>query len=528
MNVPLTPLRCLERALDQFADQTAVVCGAKTFTYGQFGERCQRLASALPGHGIEKGDRVAFLSFNTHKLLEGYYGVAQAHAVFMPLNVRLTAAELGVILNHSGAKAVCFEHDFAGVVEQLRASCTSVRRWVSLEGGHHLAGLHYEQLIEEGRPEPADIFAYDENAAAELFYTSGATGTPKGVVLTHRNLYLHALMLLSIPRPVEATVDLHTMPLYHANGWGRPQLATMMGWKQVMVRRFEPPAVFRLIEAHKATEMSLAPVMANMLLDAPERTGHDLSSMKRIMLGGAPAAPELIARMEAAFGCEVVAAYGLTETSPMLTCSVRKPPVSYSGEADRQRRQAMAGWPVAGARVRVVDLYDNPTPRDGRTAGEIVAQGDNVMEGYFREPTATREVIRDNWFHTGDMAVWDEQGYIHIVDRKKEIIISGGESVSTLEVERAIVAHPSVLECAVVAAPDDRWGEAPAALIVLKDGQELSEKELLAFLEERLSQVKWPRIIEFLDHPLPRTGTGKIRKSAIKERYWAGKEKRVQ
>jgi fatty-acyl-CoA synthase len=528
MNVPLTPLRCLDRALDQFADEIGVVCGGKTFTYAQFGARCQRLATALPKHGIEKGDRVAFLSFNTHKLLEGYYGVVQAQAVVMPLNVRLTAAELTAILDHSGAKMLCFEHDFAAIVEKLRKSCREVKHWVSLEGGHHLAELHYEQLIDEGRSEPADIFAYDEDAAAELFYTSGSTGTPKGVVLTHRNLYLHALMLLSLPRTCERPVDLHTIPLYHANGWGRPQLSTLMGWKQVMVRRFEPPTVFKLIEQHKATDMSVVPVMANMLLNAPELNAHDLSSMKRIMIGGAASSPELIARMEAAFGCEVVAGYGLTETSPVLTCGNKKPTVTYRDETDRHRRQAMAGWPIAGTKVRVVDLYDNPVPRDGKTIGEVVAQGDNIMEGYFKEPAATREVIRDNWFRTGDMAVWDEHGYIHIVDRKKEIIISGGENISSLEVERAIFSHPAVLECAVVAAPDDRWGEVPAALVVLKDGRTLSEEELLAYLEERLGKFKLPRIIEFLDHPLPKTGTGKIRKMVLKERFWVGKEKRVQ
>lgn len=528
MNVPLTPLRCLDRALDQFAGQPAVVCGGRTYTYAEFGERCQQLASALPRHGIEKGDRVAFLSFNTHKLLEGYYGVVQAHGVVMPLNVRLTAAELAAILEHSGAKMLCFEHDFAGIVESLRRRCHEVKHWVSLEGGHHLADLHFEQLIAEGQPEPADIFAYDENAPAELFYTSGSTGTPKGVVLTHRNLYLHALMLLSLPRTCEKPVDLHTIPLYHANGWGRPQLSTMMGWKQIMVRRFEPPAVFRLIEEHKATEMSVVPVMANMLLNAPELKQHDLSSMKRIMIGGAASSPELIARMEAAFGCEVVAGYGLTETSPVLTCGVKKPSVEYASEQDRLRRQAMAGWPIAGTKVRVVDLYGNPVPRDGKSIGEVVAQGDNVMQGYFNEPVATQEVIRDNWFHTGDMAVWDEHGYIHIVDRKKEIIISGGENISSLEVERAIFAHPAVLECAVVAAPDDRWGEVPAALVVLKQGRTLAAQELLAFLEDRLGKFKLPKIIEFLDQPLPKTGTGKIRKMVLKERFWAGKEKRVQ
>jgi fatty-acyl-CoA synthase len=322
-------------------------------------------------------------------------------------------------------------------------------------------------------------------------------------------------------------VDLHTIPLFHANGWGRPQASTMLGVKQIMVRRFEPSGVFKLIEEHRATHMSLVPTMANALLNAPELGRHDVSSMRQIMIGGAAASPELIERVETAFHCECFAGYGLTETSPVLTTARRKRTIGDTG-AERFRRHAMAGWPVPGVRVRVVDMNMNDVPRDMEAIGEVVAMGDHIMEGYFKEPAATAAVMSGPWFHTGDMGVWDDDGYIHIVDRKKEIIISGGENISSLEVEKAIFAHPEVFECAVVAAPHEKWGEVPVAVVVRKPGSGLTSDALMEFLQERLGKFKLPRVVEFTDEPLPKTGTGKIRKLQIREKFWAGKEKRVQ
>ena len=528
MLVPLTPLRCLHRAVDIFGSKTGIVCGDCQLTYAQFGERCERLATALAKFGIGSGDRVAYLSFNTHKLLEGYYGVVQARGIVMPLNVRLSEPELGVILNHSGARMLLFENDFACVAEKLRKECPSVERWVSLDEKLPAADLIYDELLDCGHPERADIFSYDEMAIAELFYTSGSTGTPKGVTLSHRSIYLHALDVSCLYKDVEKMVDLHTIPMFHANGWGRPQASTMHGVKQVMIRRFEPSLVFRMIQEHRATDMCMVPTMANALLNAPDLQKWDLSSMKRVMIGGAAAAPELVARVERAIpSCECFGGYGLTETSPVITSSRHKGMI-YASDDERRRRQAMAGWALPGVAVRVVDPEMCDVPRDMHTAGEVVAMGDHVMEGYYKEPEATSAVMSGPWLHTGDMAVWDPEGYIHIVDRKKEIIISGGENISSIEVEKAIFSHPSVFECAVVAAPSDRWGEVPAALVVLKPGASLTEPELLAFLEQRLSKFKLPCIVEFVEDQLPKTGTGKIRKNVLKERFWTGKEKRVQ
>jgi fatty-acyl-CoA synthase len=528
MFVPLTPLRCLHRAVDLFGSQTGIVCGDRQFTYRQMGERSEQLATALPKFGIAPGDRVAYLSFNNHQLIEGYYGVIQARAIVMPLNVRLSEPELTNILCHSGAKILFFESDFAPVVEKLRRQCRDVQRWISLDEKTPCADLVYAELLEQGHPERADIFTYDEMSIAELFYTSGSTGTPKGVTLAHRTLYLHALDVMSIYKDIESMVDLHTIPMFHANGWGRPQASTMNGIKQVMVRRFEPTFVFRMIQEHRATDMCLVPTMANAVINAPDRGQFDLSSMRRVMIGGAASSPELAARVESAFpGAECIAGYGMTETSPVLTSSRAKWP-SYASESERLRHQATAGWPVPGVTVRVVDYDMHDVPRDMKSIGEVVAMGDHVMDGYFKEPEATRAVMTGPWLHTGDMAVWDEEGYIHIVDRKKEIIISGGENISSLEVEREIFAHPAVYECAVVAAPHDQWGEVPAAIVVLKPGQKLTQDELLTFLQQRLGKFKLPRIIEFSSDQLPKTGTGKIRKMVLKEKFWAGKEKRVQ
>ena len=403
-----------------------MVCGSRQFTYAEFGERCERLATGLAKAGIQHGDRVAYLSFNNHQLLEGYYGVVQARAIVMPLNVRLSPVELVNILNHSGARMLIFENDFAPLVEQLRPACREIERFVTVNEKIPVADMTYEEIIHQGHPERADIYSFDENAIAELFYTSGSTGTPKGVMLGHRTVYLHALDAAGVFKDVDTLVDLHTIPLFHANGWGHPQAATMLGVKQVMVRRFEPTHVFKLIEEHHATDMALVPTMANALLNAPDLGNYDLSTVRNITLGGAASSPELVARMEQAFKADVYCGYGLTETSPFLTSSRPKPGLEYKNDEDRHRRRSMAGWPITGVRVRVVDNDMNDVPRDMQAIGEVVAAGDHVMEGYFREPDVTASVMTGPWFHSGDMAVWDEDGFIHIVDRKKEIIISGG------------------------------------------------------------------------------------------------------
>ncbi|MEK7407546.1 MAG: long-chain-fatty-acid--CoA ligase [Acidobacteriota bacterium] len=526
MFIPLTPIRFLHRAVDLYGPKVGIISGDKRFTYAQFGERSERLATALGGLGVQPGDRVAYLSLNTHQLLEGYYGVIQARAAVTPLNVRLTAPELTAILNHSGARLLLFENEFAPVVEKLRAACPAIEKFITLDDAVPLADLTYEELLAQGRPERADVMSYDENSTAELFYTSGSTGTPKGVMLSHRTVYLHALYAQA-GMPIDDTfVCLHTIPLFHANGWGSPQTATLMGCGQVMVRRFDPVAVLELIQEHRATSMFLVPTMTNALLNVPDAGEFDLSSMKYIHIGGAASSPELVERTQKLFTNAICCAgYGLTETSPVV--STGRPKGAPPPQPD-WRRRAMAGWPFPCTEVRVVGSQMNDVPRDMKAIGEVVVRGDIVMEGYYQDAEGTAAVMSGEWFHTGDMAVWDEETVIHIVDRKKEIIISGGENISSLEIERAIAAHPEVYECAVVSAPDERWGEVPAAFVMLKPGSKLSAEELLAFLSDRLARFKLPRRIEFSEEPLPKTGTGKMRKLELRERFWAGKERRVQ
>ncbi|HXE10505.1 MAG TPA: AMP-binding protein, partial [Bryobacteraceae bacterium] len=347
MPLPLTPLRCLERAMTVFAGKTGVVCGEKKFTFEEFGRRCGLLAAALKSLGIRRGDRVAYLSFNTHKLLEGYYAVPQTGAIVVPLNVRFSAAELSEIGKHAEPVALFYEQEFAGLVDQFRAHCKSIRHYVALDEGTE-GGIAYDDLLAAHAPAPLEISAVNEEDIAELFYTSGSTGTPKGVALSHRALYFHALSVATIILDPQTAVDLATIPLFHANGWGFPQAAPLMGVTQVMVRRFDPVNVMQLIERHRATEMSIIPLMGNALLNVPEPGRFDLSSMRQIQIGGAASSPALIERMEKLFQCDVFAGYGLTESGPVLTMARLKEKRLGRTDEERWKRQASTGWPIPG------------------------------------------------------------------------------------------------------------------------------------------------------------------------------------
>jgi fatty-acyl-CoA synthase len=523
MNIPLTPIRFLRYAEQQFPQRTAVVCGKERFTYAQFAERVSKLAGALRTAGVRAGDRVALLSTNCHRLLEAYYGVVEAGAVLLPLNIRLAPQELAYILNDAGARFLFLQNHFVELVESLRSNLATVKSFHLLDGSAKVDWLseqNYEALLSAALPHRADIIQVDENSLAELFYTSGTSAEPKGVMLTHRNIYLHALNAGLALHTDNESVELHTIPLFHANGWGVAHFLTLLGGKHVMIQKFDPPEVFRLIEAERVHYCSLVPAMATALVNCPERQKYDLSSLKRISLGGAASSPTLVREVEEKLACTCFSGYGLTETAPVLTISPMKPGLSWQGD-QRFAGQAMTGYAIPGVELRVVDQEDRDVPRDGQSMGEIIARSDGVLEGYWQQPEATAEALRGGWFHTGDMATWDKDGYILIVDRKKDIIVSGGENISSLEVEKILLSHPAVLEVAIIPVPDQVWGEVPKALVVLKPGARAGEAELIEHCRSRLAHYKCPRSVEYLES-LPRTGTGKVLKRDLRKKYWHG------
>jgi fatty-acyl-CoA synthase len=525
--VPLSVLEFRDRAATYFGDKVGVIDGSLELTYRAWAERTHRLANALVGLGIEAGDRVSFITYNTHHLLEGYYGVPEAGAVLNPVNIRLAPHEIAWILEHAGSKVIFFHHDFAPLVEQIGAQLSMRPRFVVLDGeSGGIARDEYESLIAGGSAEPRHP-QVDENAIAELFYTSGTTGLPKGVVLTQRNLYLHALNAQVALGFDEDDVILHVVPLFHVNGWGVPHFVTMMGGRHVMLRRFDPVALMQAVERHGVTRLLAVPSIFTALLHHSERPKHDLSSLRQVIIGGSPASAALVRSLEDELGCQAIVGYGLSETTPIVTLAQPRTELTTEEPPERAaQRKAMTGWPIPGVAVRVVDSNLAAVRPDGEQIGEILVRGNTVMSGYYRDPDATSTTIRDGWLHTGDMATLDEAGYVVIKDRSKDVIIRGGENISSVDVENAIAAHPAVMECAVVAAPDEKFGEAPVAFVVLKPGAAATTAELRAHCRSHLARFKVPRDFVFRES-LPKGGTGKILKAELREPLWKGFEARV-
>ena len=496
MELPLTPLDFLARARTLFPDRVGVVQGDRRFTYSAMAERCDRLAHALRQDlGVEPGDRVAWLGGNTHELLEAYFGVLLAGGVLVPLNLRLAPAELAGLLDDC-SPTVLFRHpdqpDPGHVTPQV------------------LLGEDHEALLAAQPAGPPAAPVVDERSPAEIFYTSGTTGLPKGAVLTHRSLYLHAVHSALTNGITGDDVVLHTIPLFHVNGWGTPHYVTALGGVHVMLPRFDPGEVLRLIADEGVTRLFLVPAMATALLDDPDLGSRDYPSLRQISVGGAPLGRELLGELEARLGCPCICGYGMTESSPTLTRALDKP-----GAPPDPAKRATTGLPILGVELSVVDGEGREVPHDGVARGEVRARSNHVMDRYWNAPDATAEVLRDGWLHTGDVATVDPDGYLTIVDRAKDVIISGGENISSVEVEKALTAHPAVLEAAVVGVPDDRWGEVPAGFVVLRTGQEAAPEALIAFVRERLAHFKAPREVTIVDD-LPKSGTGKVVKAALR------------
>jgi fatty-acyl-CoA synthase len=497
VELPLTPLDFLARARRLFSSRVGIVDGRERWTYAEFAARCDRQAHTLRDLGVQPGDRVAWLCGNTHELLEAYYGVLLAGAVLLPLNIRLAAAELRFCVDDAGA-TLLFRHP-----DQLDLG--DATRTITL-------GAEYEALLAAQPGTQFEPPPVDESAPAELFYTSGTTGDPKGVVLTHRNLYLHAVHSALTNGLSGDDVILHTISLFHVNGWGTPHYVTGLGGVHVLLPRFDADEVLHLAERERVTRLFLVPTMVTALLASPRFDGTDLASLKQISVGGAPTPPSLLAEAEDRFGCEVICGYGMTESSPTLTRSLDKP-----GEPKSRQRRVTTGLPILGVDARVLDDNDDEVPWDGETPGEICARSNHVMHGYWHRPEETADALRGGWLRTGDIAVVDPDGYLTIVDRKKDLIISGGENVSSVQVENVIASHPAVLEVAVVGTPDARWGEVPQAWVTLRRDAQVTERDIIDWVRERLAHFKAPKQVVFVDE-LPKGGTGKILKSELRNR----------
>jgi fatty-acyl-CoA synthase len=531
MNSPLTHLRFLLRAEQQFGSKIAVIDGLKKWSYVEYGIRCRKLATLLEQMGLSPGGRVAYLAYNTHHLLEAYYGVCLAGGVLVPLNNRLSADNIHFILQDCDAEYIFIDTAFLPLLEKC-APLSSLREIIPIESSRRSTPQDpdqidpYELLIKDLPGNISlDIYGIQENDAAEIFYTSGTTHHPNGVILTHRNLYLHGLETALAYGTTDAEVQLHTIPLFHVNGWGTPQYVTCAGGTHVMLRHFDPQVIFSLIEKHQITGMSLVPTMATRLLNFPRADAYDFSSMRYVNIGGAPSTPRLVREIEELLGCECSAGYGLTETSPVLTVARLKSHLN-PDTAERYELLAKAGCPIPGVELQIINVEGQPLPWNGSSVGEVVVRGDTVAAGYLNAPKENDRNFRNNWFHTGDLATVDSDGYVQIVDRKKDIIISGGENISTIEIEKAILSHVDVLECAVIPVPDNDWGEVPKALIVLRPESSTDEKSILEHCRTCLSSFKCPKSIEFrLD--LPKGGTGKILKRLLREEFWKDEDQRV-
>jgi fatty-acyl-CoA synthase len=511
----------LPRAVSLWPDESAVVCGSETFTYREVADRAGRLAAVLTSLGIEPGDRVAVLHRNCHRMLEVYFGAVHARVVLVPLNHRLTAADLAYILDDTSARLLIADTGWSVLALEAIAiaqtPCTPVWSRVGEEDDVSGSGLDYEVLSDDVGKQPLPGIAADESDPAAIYYTSGTTGHQKGVVLTHRNISSHALATIAELGLTDGDTWAHVAPMFHlADAWATWAI-TWVGGRHVMVGAFDPEAVLREFLLRAVTVTNLVPTMLNDLVNHPSAGGVELPSFRLVMSGGAPISPQLVRRVVETFRCEYVQTYGLTETSPYLSFSLLKAHLRRLPLDEQMRYRSKTGRPALGVELRVVDEQGSDVPADGRAVGEIIARGDRITPGYWQNPEATAKAFHDGWFSTGDLATVDTEGYLDIVDRKKDVILTGGELVYSTEVENALYDHPAVLEAAVIGVADDRLGERITAFVVLRSGASCGADELVRHCRDRLAHFKCPRSVELLE-ALPRTGSGKISKKALRAR----------
>src|SRR3954453_20355156 len=510
MRVPLTTRDFLDRAELVYGDRVGIVDepaqpapSLGEVTYREVARRARAMQAALDGLGIGEGDRVAVVSHNAGRLVEMLLGVPSSGRVLVPVNFRLSQEEVAYIVGHSGARVLMVD-------PELEASLKGI------EAEHRFTlGEEYEQLLDYGT-EPGPWADPDKDATATINYTSGTTARPKGVQMTHRNIWVNAVTFGMHMQVSDRDVYLHTLPMFHCNGWGMPFTQAGLGARQIVLRKVDGAEILRRVEQHGVTLMCGAPAVWNAVLDAASSWEGEIPGRDRvrIVVAGAPPPSRTIARVEAELGWEFNQIYGLTETAPLLT--INRPRAEYDDlePEERAKKLSRAGVPALGTRLKVNE------------SGEVLAQSNVVLAGYWENPDASAEALDGGWFHTGDGGTLDEGGYLTISDRKKDVIISGGENVSSIEVEDAVFSHPAVAEVAVIGVPDDKWGEMVTALVVLADGQSVTEAELIAHTRERIAGYKAPKRVEFRE-AIPRTATGKIQKFKLRESYWSDSERQV-
>jgi fatty-acyl-CoA synthase len=514
METPLSPLDFARRARKLYPNREAVVDGDLRLTYEEFFQRCDRWSAALQNLGVEQGDRVAYISPNTRAQLESFYAVPQVGAVLVPINYRLTVDDFVYLINHSGARIVCAHETYLEPIDQIRDQLPKVEHFVALDC-ERSGWLNYEEALAQSdgeflRPE------ISESDLLSINYTSGTTSRPKGVMITHRNAYLNSVgTLLFLPMSC-ADRYLWTLPMFHANGWTFVWTVTAVGATHICLPKVDPDHVLRLMALQSVTVICAAPTVLIGLANASPEARQVAPAGVRVLTGGAPPAPSTIERLEGELGWTITQIYGLTETSPFITVCESRPEHAGLSPSERATIKARQGVELlTSGETCVVGDEGNEVPRDGKTSGEIVARGNAIMAGYYDDPEATASAIRDGWFHTGDAAVVHPDGYIEIRDRLKDVIISGGENISSVEVEGVLLRHPAVREAAIVGLPDERWGEAPHAFVVLHEAGGATESELREFARIQLAHFKAPHSVTFVEE-LPKTATGKIQKYILR------------
>jgi fatty-acyl-CoA synthase len=524
MKVPLVLTHFLDRAVAQYGEKTAVYCDERVFTYKELNVRVNQLSRGLRELGVEKGDRVAYLAPNTVEMLEGFYGVFQLGAIMVPLNIRLIPEDYLFILNHSESKILLVDQDLYHLITPIKDKLTTVEHIIVQYKNKETSEIDYDSWLAGYSGASIERADLDEDDVCSLLYTSGTTGNPKGVMLTHRNNYLHALSTMHHLRVSDKDVYLHVLPMFHVNGWGSPFYYTANGAAHICLKRATPEAIFKAIESFKVSVLHMAPTVLNSLLQYYEKTRPTIEQDVRVVIAGSAPPPAFVTRVEKELGWEFIQVYGMTESSPLSLISTIRTQLSHLPSEEKSKIKAKAGVPMIGSDVRVVDENGDEVTQDGAQIGEVVTRGHGVMLGYWKNPEATMEAIRNGWLHTGDMGTVDEYGHIDIVDRKKDIIISGGENISSIEVEGALYEHPAILEAAVIAIPHEKWGETPHAYVVLRENEIVSEEEIIKFSREKLAHFKAVTGVTFVKE-LPKTASGKIQKIHLRNDYWNSKGK---